>query len=356
MMLVNKLNYISESLKNKSNLKILDNAVTSGNISHAYLFSGSSIDLLADIALNFSASINCDENGCGSCRICQNTLKGIYDNVLLVEADGPILTVDRIREIQHFMAISAHSPGKKICIIKEAELMNDISANSLLKILEEPPDRNSMFILLTESLSSILPTISSRCIIFDWDFKNTDNEAAGPDRNLLRDILDAGIKRILESKSNYETSLDLSISIADFFKEQGPPDNDERKEQVSKLKDTGATASEMKKFEDTLKAVSKRKRNKYYNLGMKLVFDIITAWLEDIISVIAGADANAINYPANFEFIKKNADFKQIDYLIKIINIVEKNRSYLKYSIYDEIALDNIFLKLQSLGSKERGN
>jgi len=350
-MLIDDLIFISDSLKNRSNIKILDNSVLSGNITHAYLFSGSHIDFLTEIALNFAASVNCGKNGCGKCLVCNNSLKGIFENIMVIEPEGPVLTKDRITQLQHFMSISSHAPGKKICIIKEAELMNDVSANSLLKILEEPPDRNSIFILLTESLSSILPTILSRCIVFDWDFKNPRDAKAGVDGAAIRDIVDKGIKSILGPDSSYGMSLDLSIRITDFFKEQLPQDGNSRREQLSRLKDTGATAAETKKFEETLKSISRKKKNKYYNLGMNLVFDIITAWLEDIIAVRVGADADSINYPANFDFIKKNINFTGTERLLELIDIIEKNRSYLKYSIYDEIALDNIFLRLQSLGT-----
>jgi len=282
-MLVDELNFISDSLKNRSNIKVLNNSITSGNISHAYLFSGNSIDFLTHLAYSFAASVNCEKKGCGKCRICENTRKGIFENMIVVEAEGPILTKDKITELQHFMSISSYSAGRKICIIKEAELMNDVSANSLLKILEEPPDQNSVFILLTEEPASILPTISSRCIIFDWDFIDPDGTKIFMDKAALYTILDEGIKSMLKSDSSYDIPLDLSISIIDFFREQLPNEDSFRKEQVSRLKDVGATSAEAKKFEVTLKSISKKKENKYYFLGINLVFDIITTWMKNII-------------------------------------------------------------------------
>ncbi|MBM3699749.1 MAG: hypothetical protein FJW68_02375 [Actinobacteria bacterium] len=348
--MMDKPDYLAESLKNKSNLKVLNNAVALRSISHAYLFSGSNTDLLADLALKFAATVNCKDDGCGSCRICLNTLKGIYENILIIEAEGAEITIDKIRQLQRFMATSAHPGGRKICIIKEAELMNQTSANSLLKVLEEPPGIDSMFILLVESSSLVLPTISSRCIVFEWDFKDSGSPFAGAAdtaKKYLFDLIDAGIKEILMPGSNYASAAGLSLRITDFFKQQLSLQDDNSSRQIEKLKGAGATSSELKKFEDALKSAARRREKKYYNLGMQFVFDIITAWLSDIVAVIARAGPEALNYPANFGFIKKNAVSIKVEKLIDITEVVEKNRSYLKFSIYEEIAIDNIFLKLR---------
>jgi hypothetical protein len=91
--------------------------------------------------------------------------------------------------------------------------------------------------------------------------------------------------------------------------------------------------------------------NKFTNLGINIVFDIITAWLEDILAVSRGASREAINIPDNFDFIVEN--FRQLDSAsaFGLMDIIEKNRKYLKYSIYPELSLDNIFLQLKLLGT-----
>ena len=352
-MLIKNFDFLIESYKNKSNIEILQNSILNDTISHAYLFSGNNIDYLTEIAFNFSASVNCTKKGCGKCRICRNTLKGIFENMIIIESDGPSITIDKVLELHHFMNRSAYSAGKKICIIKEAELLNDTAANSLLKILEEPPDRNSVFILLAESISKVIPTISSRCMVFEWDFKDSAGIKINIDILRLNKIISEGIKDIILPQNKFDKAIDLSIQITDFFKSEFSDDNDLIKDKVIKLKEIGATTGEVKKYEESLKLMSKKKKNKYYYLGMNLVFDIITAWLTDLASVKSGAMADVINYPENYNFIKENAGNLDFEDLLGLIDIVEKNRSYLNYSIYDEIALDNIFLRLKKLVTKE---
>ncbi|MBM3705860.1 MAG: hypothetical protein FJW66_04975, partial [Actinobacteria bacterium] len=133
-MLFDEINFLSENTKNKSNLKVIKSSVTSGKLSHAYLFAGNDMDCLSDIALLFAASVNCEKKGCGKCRVCSNTVKGIYENLLIVEPEGSILTMDKVLQIQKFVSTSAYTEGKKICIIREADLMNREAANRILKV------------------------------------------------------------------------------------------------------------------------------------------------------------------------------------------------------------------------------
>jgi len=377
-MILENTGYLVENRRNSSNLKILKSSLETGNLSHAYFFCGNSIEFLERLALYFAASINCEQKGCGSCKICKNTIKGLYQNLIIIEPEGNILTIDKIIQLQKFMGISSYSPGKKICIIKEVELMNREASNRLLKTLEDPPDSESIFILLSEDLQAVLPTIVSRCIVFEWDFLQGSKTDINMDIQGLKEIVDNGIKDIIKSLGNYKYDredaesmrnetrryinkypekvgnslsavLKISINILDFLKNNLSNNNESIKTEVQKFKNAGASAAELKKFEESLRAKSKRRHNKYYNLGINKVFDIITAWLEDILSVRSGADMSALNYSSNYELIAGNVKFVKIEKILKLFEIIENNRSYLKYSVYTELSLDNIFLQILNL-------
>lgn len=73
-----------------------------------------------------------------------------------------VLTVDEIRRIARFLSMTSHDGGYRIVIVDPADDMNVNAANALLKNLEEPPSR-TLFILIANSLGSLLPTIRSRC-------------------------------------------------------------------------------------------------------------------------------------------------------------------------------------------------
>ncbi len=347
-MFLSDVDFLEESSKNNSNIKIINASIRSGNISHAYLFYGRNMELLAELALNFAASVNCEKDGCGRCRICSNTIKGLHENLMIVEAEGNFITIDRVAGIQKFMGISSHSTGYKICIIKEAELMNRPAANRMLKTLEDPPDEKSIFILLTEDISSLLPTMTSRCIMFEWDFTGAEELKLNIDPGTLNKMITGGLEKILNEPENYMISLDLSVKILDFLKENAPDDGDALEQQLMDYRNTGATSAEIKKFESNLRTKSKRKKDKYSNLGINLVFDIITAWLEDMLVVKSGADGRSLNFPQIYGFIREHKDSLDGSRIESLLKDIERSRNHLKFSIYHELALDSIFLQMQA--------
>lgn len=76
--------------------------------------------------------------------------------------DKRVIPIDRIRELIAFLNLTSHQSGYKSVVLNPAHAMNHHSANSLLKTLEEPPGTSSI-VLVTDSLSRLMPTIISRC-------------------------------------------------------------------------------------------------------------------------------------------------------------------------------------------------
>lgn len=72
------------------------------------------------------------------------------------------IRIDQIRALADFMNVSTHRQGKRVVLLYPAEALNSAAANALLKTLEEPPP-NTVFILISNSLDRLLPTILSRC-------------------------------------------------------------------------------------------------------------------------------------------------------------------------------------------------
>ncbi len=360
-MLLEKINFLTDTKRNKTNLKALSDCVKSAKISHAYLFYGNDIEMLYELALAFAASINCENGGCGDCRVCRNTLKGLYENLYVVESEGNELLVDKIKEIQRVMSFVVNAEGFKISIIKEAELMDDGAATRFLKTLEDPPDEKSIFILLTEDLAALLPTIISRCMLFEWDLQESDLVKARLNYDELKKLVDDGIKNLIRHKDDSTYAIDLSIKVLDFIKESlgrdvlmGRTQDDDIEafiaDQVKKLKNTKISTPELKKYAEAYKKKIKRMTARFYNLGINLVFDIITAWLEDILAAAGGAACEALNSRDNHDFIRENfGDCLDTLEVFDLFDDIEKNRRQLKNTIYQELALDSMFLKMQSL-------
>ncbi len=150
-------------------VKIIQNAVVSGRISHAYLFSGPRGTGKTTTAKILARMVNCEslENGnpCGKCSSCLN-----FSNCAdVVEIDAASNNgVDEIRNLREKVNLVPSQSKYKIYIIDEVHMLTTQAFNALLKTLEEPP-KHVIFILATTEPNKIPLTISSRCQKFQFN-------------------------------------------------------------------------------------------------------------------------------------------------------------------------------------------
>ncbi|MCK9556736.1 MAG: DNA polymerase III subunit gamma/tau [Candidatus Cloacimonetes bacterium] len=157
--------------------KILQSAIASGRIAHAYLFTGPRGVGKTSLARIMAKSLNCTEGPttqpCNICTNCTEITAGVSPDV--IEIDGASNTgVDDIRELQKELLYAASGSKYKIYIIDEVHMLSKNAFNALLKTLEEPPE-NVIFIFATTEPHKVLPTIISRCQ--RYDFKRIPIEA-----------------------------------------------------------------------------------------------------------------------------------------------------------------------------------
>jgi DNA polymerase-3 subunit delta' len=98
---------------------------------------------------------------CGVCRTCRHIRERIHPDVFALEPEGAFYKIDTLRTMQGMAALLPLEAERKIFILRQADRMRQEAANSLLKVLEEPSP-HSIFILLTDNVTGILPTILSR--------------------------------------------------------------------------------------------------------------------------------------------------------------------------------------------------
>ncbi len=146
-------------------IAILKNAMERGRVPHAYLFHGIKGIGKRTIAKVFAKAMNCVEGNLDSCDRCSSCLKidhGNHPDVMTIKPEGNFIKIDAIRDLQHQMKFRPFEGGKRVFIIVDADKMNNISANSLLKTLEEPSPFN-ILILITSRHYLLPATILSRC-------------------------------------------------------------------------------------------------------------------------------------------------------------------------------------------------
>ncbi|MEK6578865.1 MAG: hypothetical protein AABZ55_06535 [Bdellovibrionota bacterium] len=128
--------------------------------------SASSQDLFSAMATITHKSSREFSIPCGKCRSCQNAVAGSWVDFMeiLPEGDDPSdpLKIERFRKLKESLGFSAHEGTYRIVLIPNAEQMTPQAANSVLKILEEPPP-GWIFLLTTSDPTLLLPTLVSRC-------------------------------------------------------------------------------------------------------------------------------------------------------------------------------------------------
>ncbi len=155
------------------------NAIRTGKLAHAYLFCGPRGVGKTTCARIFAKTINCQNlsaNGepCGQCESCRAFEEGRSMNIHELDAASNN-SVDDIRELIDQVRIPPQIGRYKVFIIDEVHMLSQQAFNAFLKTLEEPP-HYVIFILATTEKHKILPTILSRCQVYDFQritIKNT---------------------------------------------------------------------------------------------------------------------------------------------------------------------------------------
>ena len=149
----------------------LGNALSSGRVSHAYLFCGPRGTGKTSTGRILAKAVNCLTNDgkgepCNTCPICQAITEGRALDVIEIDAASN-RGIDEIRDLRERVNYAPNQARYKVYIIDEVHMLTKEASNALLKTLEEPPS-HVIFVLATTEVHKVLPTIISRCQRFDF--------------------------------------------------------------------------------------------------------------------------------------------------------------------------------------------
>ena len=159
----------------------LKNAIATGKLAHAYLFCGPRGVGKTTCARIFAKTINClsptaDGEACNQCESCQAFNQQRSYNIHELDAASNN-SVEDIRTLIDQVRIPPQIGKYKVYIIDEVHMLSQSAFNAFLKTLEEPP-HHAIFILATTEKHKILPTILSRCQIYDFNRINVQDTVA----------------------------------------------------------------------------------------------------------------------------------------------------------------------------------
>ena len=334
--------------------------LNSGRIAHAYLFYGPEGAGKEAFALEIAKALNCENEStkpCNECPSCTkiNQLKHPDVKFIIPEAkswtsqdiqkkyqlksDNPYsrieysgttsISIEKMRDLKNESKYTSYEADRKVFILTECEKMTRESANSFLKLLEEPPD-NLVIILINSTLSTILDTIKSRCQIIYFPPLSID-DALSVVKN-YRDISEEDEKLVRISQGNLKTVFEILDQ-----------DIDEKRQIVYEFLKASASGSAIK-IQEVVDGIAQR-RDKNFLLE---VLNLLILWFKDTIHLISAEDkAGIVNVDFEDEinrFAKSytNSDFESI------VKEIENSISYMRQNVYTPLILTVLGLKINN--------
>lgn len=363
--------------------EILSSIFNSGRISHAYIFYGNEGIGKDAAAIEFAKVLNCDNRqadnqACDVCKSCidigsfksplfkfitalpsgknetdedinplekldkedfANYLSEIelksrdkYHKFFLAKAND--IRIISIRQIKNDIYLTGRSGKKKVFLISCAEKLNPQSSNSLLKILEEPP-KDSVIILTTSRINSIIPTIVGRCQKVKFDnltksniadyISKKDDRISKPDAEFFSGIAEGSITKCNEILEN------------NFL---------ELREKVLDLLTAILTNQQLKLGNEIDYVIGKKDKQR-----IKQFLILMNIWFADINFKMSGNEHLIINRDKIDRINKFVASFSSQNY--KIINSIEEAIKDLDGNIFPDLLLYNLSFKIKSYIKKK---
>ncbi|MGI6225969.1 MAG: DNA polymerase III subunit delta' [Peptococcales bacterium] len=313
-------------------IQILKNSIINNHVSHSYLFQGPEGVGKKTAALAFATTLNClnlDTSIADACRYCLSCKKAQSNNhpdIHLIEPEKSSIKIDQIRNLRSQVFYKCYEGKQKIIILDDAHLLTIEASNSLLKVLEEPPER-TVFILVTAEASKLPDTIISRCqqVVFQPLSVNTIKELLGK-------------KHLGE---NAQINLTASLSGGSLSKTKELLDEGEflkMRQEALEFSQRLSTHS----FSDIILWCEKWDREKQ---KVKTIFEIIELWYRDLlVYTVSGREEILINQ----DYLNHIKNFPQslteIKYALLLINESIRN---LEYNVNPRLILEVFFMKLK---------
>ncbi|MFI3214524.1 MAG: DNA polymerase III subunit delta' [Eubacteriales bacterium] len=311
----------------------LQTALSTGKISHAYIFDGEKDAGKEFIANIFAMALQCENQEdapCQECHSCKQTLSKNQPDIIYVTHEKPnTIGVDDIRlQVNQDVDIKPYARPWKIYIIRDAEKMSTQAQNALLKTLEEPPSY-AVIILLTSQIELLLPTILSRCITLHF-----------------KSVEDSKIKKFLMEEiqvPDYQAEVCVAFARGNVGKAKSLA----RSEEFDTIKNEAITLMKYLDQMEINEIVGAIKQINEHKLSINDYLDIISIWYRDILLFKATNDLNHLIFREEIQYIKKVANKSGYEGIEIIINAIEKAKVRLRANVNFDLTMELLFLTIR---------
>jgi DNA polymerase-3 subunit delta' len=359
---------------------ILERAVKSGRLAHAYLFEGPEGVGKRTAALVLARTLKCEKSGCGTCVICRKIESGNHPDVRLIgPGDGAMagastevlealgerasIGIDEIRQnpkesrsipppLLDDAYLKPYEGQWKVYVIDPADRMSPEAANALLHLLEEPPG-SVVLVLVTCRPDALLPTVVSRCQKVGFRLV--------PSREIEQVLISRGVEegtaRLLAALAEGRIGWALQTASRPEWLETRARVLD----WVAALPTSGAKAaikcsSELHELAlDTWRseavhsasflAGEKLTQGQTLRARLPMIFDIIASWYRDALIIRSGHPGEAVNLD-RLDLLREEAERREAGFLAAALSRLMEAKSRLRRNANPEITLDWLMLRL----------
>ncbi len=337
------------------------NSYEKGRMAHAYLFHGPEGSGKEAFALELARMLNCRSESvkpCGECSSCSKSMKLNHPDIHLIlpvtgstkpediqvqlqkkaanpfarimVSGNPQIPIDRIRELKNEAKYAPYEGDKKVYIVLNAEKMTRESANSFLKLLEEPPP-SLLLILITSLPTALMDTIRSRCHAVHFKSPEPDGarriigKYAGEIDNIdeLLRISEGNIKKVfdmLETESGEKRAMALQFLRA-------------------------AAAGKAQLISEVVDSIQKENDKNF----LKELLNLIILWFRDSLNrSVLGTTAAVINADFENEIVKFTEVYGNSDFN-GIVDLLEQALNYVDRNVHRPLILTSLAIKLNRL-------
>ncbi len=320
--------------------RFLMSALRNKEVSHAYIFEGAAGFGKHNLAAAFVKALFCDavaegraDDACLVCPSCRLLFSGNHPDVKWIRLktagseDAKSIGTDRIRdEVVRDMAILPYRSSRKVYIIEQAEKMTVSAQNALLKTIEEPPSYGHI-ILLTESASSLLPTILSRCVRVKLD--------PLPEDIMVKALVSNNIPKeeatTLALASSGSLGMALLLAKEDAFGQL-------RKELFSFLASIPSLSRlDVLRMETMFSAASTNR---------EWLFMLLNLWFRDLLLLKTTGDASLVLCQDHADDLSALTNYYSTEHLLTILKTIRRTEDELKNSANALLATDILLMTL----------
>lgn len=314
----------------------LENAITSGKVSHAYILNGEKGSGKKTVAKMFAKALECESDGdrpCGKCHSCRQVASHNHPDIIEVTHDKPnSISVDDIREqVVEDVSVRPYSSQYKVYIINDGEKMTVQAQNALLKTIEEPPEY-AVIVILTTNTAALLPTILSRCIVL--------NTKPVPDEQ-VREYLMSNVKI-----PDYQADICVAFAQGNIGKaiQLATSENFNEIKAAAVHLLTHVKDMDMADITASVKAVME------FKLDIRDYLDILAVWYRDVLYFKATSDADGIIFKEYLRAIKEQTKHISYEGVENIIQGIARAKTRLTANVNFELTMELLFLLIKENG------